>query len=182
MVSDELRVSKLTPTNVTAWSRQLYAWLSKQKQEDFNDFLLPLSSAQNCFDFGAKLALLVKNQDSSAFDDGRVPTDYWMIFFGREIIGYAKTRALLDRNSIHEGGHIRLGIDPQHRGKGYGTKVLDILVKYLAGDGVKDIFMSCFVENDAARNLIAAAGGKEESIGDSWMYPGHEILRFWIHK
>ncbi len=59
-------------------------------------------------------------------------------------------------------GHIGYGIRPTERGKGYGSEMLRLGLKYAAYLGLEDVMLSCYSENEASRKIILKCGGRLE--------------------
>ncbi len=75
--------------------------------------------------------------------------------------GYAQIR-----NSkeclVHE-KHSYIGfmfVSPNHRGKGLAQKILDQLIEWSEGEGVKDIYMDVYAQNESAIKAYNKAGFK----------------------
>lgn len=178
--SHDLTIRKIRKDTITDLTKQIYDWLKQQDPKDYADFHLTFVDAKDYQDFAVKITHLVQSQDI-ALNDGRVPTTYYLIRKSGQIIGLAKTRLLLNGRTAHEGGHIRLAIEPAYREQGFGGFVLDHLMSELKSHGVKDIMLSTYTDNYAARRLIQATGGFEESLGESWNNPTKTVIRYWIH-
>jgi len=75
--------------------------------------------------------------------------------------GYAQIR-----NSkecfVHE-KHSYIGfmfVSPNHRGKGLAQKILDQLIEWSEGEGIKDIYMDVYAQNESAIKAYNKAGFK----------------------
>ncbi len=73
------------------------------------------------------------------------------------IIGYCKVALLYEKFDV---GNISYGIRPSERKKGYGTKILDLLLRECEDMGLNEVFVSCYADNIASRKVIKNNNGK----------------------
>jgi [ribosomal protein S18]-alanine N-acetyltransferase len=72
---------------------------------------------------------------------------------GRKIIGFAVTRMGADEAEI-----LSIAVDAAHRGRGFSRNLLLTHLGYLAGRGVRTIFLEVEENNQPARRLYERAG------------------------
>jgi ribosomal-protein-alanine N-acetyltransferase len=72
---------------------------------------------------------------------------------GRKIIGFAVTRMGADEAEI-----LSIAVDAAHRGRGFSRDLLLTHLGYLAGRGVRTIFLEVEENNQPARRLYERAG------------------------
>lgn len=168
----KVRIEKFNTDGLQPAQRAGYEYLRRQPEMD-DDYLQPLSGFTDYTDYARKLAEVV-DMDWVDCDKGRVPTEYWWIYNeSGNIIGTAKTRYALNGELLHLGGHIRLGIDKQYRGLGYGRAALERLIEIVREHGVQDILLTVCEDNEPAVMLAEAVGGefwsdvKVMDVGDS---------------
>ena len=77
------------------------------------------------------------------------------------------------------GGHIGYAIRPGQRGKGYGKRILALLLARLQASGWERVLLTCDAANLASARVIEANGGRLE---DQRLDPVHNCLvsRYWI--
>lgn len=74
-----------------------------------------------------------------------------------KIIGSCKLR--LTTSPEKYGGHISYGIRPLERGKGYGKKQLQLILKKAGEQGMKQVKITCDKSNLASAHTIISCGG-----------------------
>ena len=113
--------------------------------------------------------------------EGYVPaTTYWLVD-GDKYIGGVSVRHELNKNLKNIGGHIGYDIRPSERGKGYGSKVLELGLQKAKELGVARVLVTCSVTNIASRKIIEKNGGIfENQVPDP--ETGIDKLRFWIEN
>jgi ribosomal-protein-alanine N-acetyltransferase len=91
---------------------------------------------------------------------------------GRKVIGFAVSRMAADEAEI-----LSIAVDAAHRGKGYSKSLLMTHLGYLAGFGVRHIFLEVEENNLPARRLYERTGfgviGRRERY---YQQPGGEHL------
>ena len=77
------------------------------------------------------------------------------------IIGYGKINDFkdVDYHNVCDTGNISYHIRPNERNKGYGTKILELLLLKCEEIGMSEVFVSCLTNNIASRNIIENNGG-----------------------
>lgn len=113
--------------------------------------------------------------------EGWVPmTRYWLIDNG-EYIGNVSIRHRLTEQLEKWGGHIGYTIRPSARGKGYGSKILELALPKAKELGLTRVLVTCDATNTASRKIIEKNGGVfENSVPNP--EKGVDKLRFWIEN
>lgn len=97
--------------------------------------------------------------------EGYVPQTIYFIMEGEEIIGIGKIRHYLNENLLIKGGHIGLGISSNYRGKGIGTRALELLLEEALNTyGISNVLLTNSETNLASRKIVEKCGGELESI------------------
>ena len=94
-------------------------------------------------------------------------------------VGAVNVRHYLNDQLIIRSGHIGDGIRPSERGKGLGTKMVDLALKECDKLGIKRVLMCCDKDNIASAKTITKNGGilENEIVED-----GIVIQRYWIER
>jgi len=108
----------------------------------------------------------------------RVPmTEFWLVdddvFIGRTSIFHYLNSHLLEII-----GHVGYWIRPTKRKMGYGKKILELALIEARKMGIKDVLVTCDVDNLASKKVIEANGGKLENIVPNGENPLK--MRYWI--
>ena len=72
-----------------------------------------------------------------------------------EVVGVARIRHQTDAY----GGHIGYDISPEYRNKGYGQLILEAALRKAREFGIKDIVLTCNVDNITSRKIIEKSHG-----------------------
>ena len=75
-----------------------------------------------------------------------------------KLIGCVKIHHKLN-SELENGGHIAYGIRPSERGKGYGTKQLELALKYAKQIGLQQVIVACDKDNVASARTAMSCGG-----------------------
>ncbi len=105
-------------------------------------------------------------------------TQFYLLDEDRNImVGACSIRHYLNEILRNGGGHIGDGIRPSERGKGYGTKLVELALKEAKKLGIKEVMMSCDKDNIASKKTIINNGGvfEKEIINEE-----EDILLYWI--
>lgn len=104
-------------------------------------------------------------------------TTYWLIDDG-EVVGHTNVRHALTDVFEKRGGHIGYYIRPTARGKGYGTKILELaLVKARDELGVEKILITCDDANLPSCRVVERNGGV---LGDVIDWKEERLRRYWV--
>lgn len=124
------------------------------------------------------LAYCHKMENIETKQIGLVNADQLLLINGsKEVIGMANVRRKLNESLMLVGGHIGYSICPKYRNKGYGKKMLSLVLEYCKSIKITKVRISCYRDNIASKKIILANNGKYDStikIGDK------EIERYWI--
>lgn len=110
--------------------------------------------------------------------EGHVPdTHYWLVE-GDEYIGQTSVRHSLTDHLREIGGHIGYVIRPSKRKQGYGKLILKLGLEKAKEMGIKNVRVTCDVDNLGSRKIIEANGGVFENSVPHEGFP--DKARFWI--
>lgn len=103
-------------------------------------------------------------------DGWKVPqTVYWLYVDGR-VVGCGKIRHILTDKLKAQGGNVGYAIRPSERGKGYGNKLLGLLVEECRNLGISEVLLTVEESNEASKKVGLANGGKIEKVADGHYY------------
>lgn len=88
--------------------------------------------------------------------DGFVNTSTFWLIDNNEVVGVTRVR----HEEVECAGHIGYDIAPIYRTKGYGTKILELALKEAEKIGIKDVIVTCSIENTASRKIIEKNKGQ----------------------
>lgn len=74
---------------------------------------------------------------------------------------------------IHDGSHISYQVMPSKRKQGYGTEMLHLGLEKCSEFGLKEVIVTCDVENIGSAKMIENNYGILESIGPNLVEVGH---------
>jgi predicted acetyltransferase len=107
--------------------------------------------------------------------EGYVPQTIYFIMENEKIIGIGKIRHYLNENLLVRGGHIGIGISSNCRGKGIGTKALELLLyESLNIYGIEKVLLTNSYVNIASRRIVEKCGGVLESINNG-------VCKYWVN-
>ncbi|WDV48022.1 GNAT family N-acetyltransferase [Clostridiaceae bacterium M8S5] len=107
---------------------------------------------------------------------GEVMTSIFWLLFKEEIVGVVRVR----HQSIDTAGHIGYDISPNHRNKGYGNQILKLALKKALKLGIKEVILTCNIDNIASKKIIEKNNGK--FISTLYDKEDHEYLSKYIIK
>lgn len=86
-------------------------------------------------------------------------------------VGYGKIRHRLTEQSRIMGGNIGYAIDPEYRGKGYGTILLDLLIKKAKEMDIQEILLTVEKYNLNSKKVIENNNGRLVAENDKrWFF------------
>ncbi len=95
-------------------------------------------------------------------DGWKVPsTIYWLYVDGTPV-GFGKLRHFLTDALRVAGGNIGYGIAPKYRGRGYGKRLLALLLQKASELGIEKALVTVHAGNLASRAVALANGGVEQ--------------------
>jgi predicted acetyltransferase len=103
-------------------------------------------------------------------------TTYWLIDDGK-FVGHVNVRHELTRKLEQQGGHIGYAIRPSARRKGYGSKILEIVIPKAKEIGLEKALVTCDDINIASQKIIEKNKGV---LRDTIQYEGKLVRRYWI--
>lgn len=118
-----------------------YYGMYKRVFEDYTDFINHLVSLRSISRFKEKKPYI---------------RFYWFVNELEEIVGTIRYR----RNIPEEYGNIGYEISPNSRNKGYGKKMLNLLLIELKKEGLKSVLLSLSEDNIISQKVIEHNGGK----------------------
>jgi predicted acetyltransferase len=137
--------------------------------QDIFDMIVEIGPGENGFvnrgldmDYSGFLDFIKERMALSRGEDlplNYVPqTNYWLLIDGYPV-GIGKLRHHLNDTLRKSGGHIGYSIRPSERGKGYGTLILSELLKKAVDMGLKEVLLTCNLNNAPSRGAIEANKG-----------------------
>ncbi len=112
--------------------------------------------------------------------DRWVPNSFLVGVVDGNIVGRLSLRHCLNDFLERIGGHIGYGIVPRYRKKGYATEMLKQALPLCKSLGIRNVLLTCDVNNHASMEVIERCGGVFENETDD-----PEIViqkrRYWIN-
>lgn len=138
-------------------------------------------------DFPIYLQRLWRSTRGENLSPGYVPAnEFWLLERDAgQILGVIRLRHKLTPYLEERGGHIGYAIRPSARRKGYGTRMLALLLDWLRdpawqqarGLNLRRILITCNAENTGSARIIEANGGVLEN--RVWS-EGELVSRYWV--
>ncbi len=110
---------------------------------------------------------------------GYVPQSLFWLIDENEFIGRAGIRHVLSESLLRVGGHIGYDIRPSKRHKGYGKKILELVLPQAKKLGIEKVLVTCDETNTGSKKIIEANGGMLENIVEVGPQMPRK-LRYWI--
>ena len=95
---------------------------------------------------------------------GRVPAAFLLAWVDDQLVGRASVRFELNEYLASAGGHIGYAVLPEHRRRGHATEILRQCLVIARAGGVRDVLVTCAVDNVGSRTVIERCGGELESV------------------
>ena len=138
---------------------------SKEYQRSFEDYVLAYKKAGDDFYFNKyRKGLENFNQYLEYLDnwskgidlrqDEVATSTYWLIA-NNEVVGVLRVR----HRELDSAGHIGYDISPSYRNKGYGTEILRLGLMEAAKIGIKEVIVTCNIENISSKKIIEKNNG-----------------------
>ena len=116
----------------------------------------------------------LKQQDEwsrgEGLPEGYVPQVCFWLMVDKTPVGFGKIRLGLTPRSRIEGGNIGYAIDSRFRGKGYGTKLLELLIAKAKELSLQEVLLTVKLDNYASCKVAERNGGVILQETDSWRY------------
>jgi predicted acetyltransferase len=94
-----------------------------------------------------------------------------------QIVGLGSLRHELNDYLVKFGGHIGYSVVPSERKKGYGTRILKLLLKEAKAKGINDVLVTCSEDNIGSKKVIENNKGELE---DKIEHDNKVTCRYWI--
>jgi len=164
MNTDNLELVRLSPFD----SEPYYDMLQHIGLQE-NDFTNPVHDMSY-----EEFKLWLKQQDDWSrgenLPQGYVPqVCYWLIA-DKKPVGIGKIRLLLTEHSRLEGGNIGYAIDSRERGKGYGSKLLGLLLVRAKELKIDNILITVKKFNNASKRVAELNGAELIKETEDWWY------------
>jgi len=110
---------------------------------------------------------------------GWVPATVLWLVDSDSLVGWLSIRHYLTQQLRMYGGHIGYEIKPSMRNKGYGKKILALGLLETEKIGLKNVLITCDIDNIGSKKIIEYNGGKLEDMVE---VPGvvGKRMRYWI--
>lgn len=143
--------------------------------EDENGFVNE-TVGMDLAEFTEYVALCADYEKGKSLPEGYVPcTKYILINDEQEYVGIFNLRHRLTAFLRSGPGHIGYGIHPDHRRKGYAKQGLRICLEEAKAHGIKEVYLSCLLDNEASYRTQLACGAILHHDGD-----GHHHTRIFV--
>ena len=111
---------------------------------------------------------------------GMVPSNLYFLTRASDgkIVGAASVRWRLNKELLHNGGHIGYGIRPSERGKGYGTRQLGLILDKCRERKMEKVLITCLKENLPSQKIVLKNGGVLENTVTTSQ--GETFCRYWV--
>lgn len=142
----------------TAFAAMAEDFYAHEDQEKYASFQPALE------DFGLYVASRQDEARGIDLQKGYVPiVTYWLTDESDTIYGTIRYRAELNATLARIGGHIGFDVAPAHRGKGYATAMLRLLLLRITPLPRVKLLLTCDAGNVASQKVIEKNGGVQES-------------------
>lgn len=134
-----------------------------------NDFTNPVHD----MNFGEFKVWLKQQDDWSRGENlplGYVPQICYWLIVNNEPVGFGKIRTGLTEKSRLEGGNIGYAIDSRQRGKGYGSKLLELLLNKTKELNIECPLITVKKYNHASKRVAELNGAKLINETKDWWY------------
>lgn len=124
--------------------------------EDYNGAFF----IKNIIDYEEKIKELDNASNGILDNPAFVPYTCYVFIIENKIVGVGSVRHYLNEYLEKFGGHIGYSIRPSERKKGYGSKVLELLIKQANDMDIEKILITCNVNNMGSKKVIENNNGK----------------------
>ena len=154
--------------------------LSPDDGKEFYEMLLHIGRMENDFtnpvhdmNYDEYKSWLRTQDDWSKGDNlpsGYVPQVCYWLMVDNTPVGFGKIRLQLTEKSRMEGGNLGYAIDERFRGKGYGTKLLELLIDKAQEFHLTNSLVTIKKYNFASKCVAESNGGKLINETEDWWY------------
>lgn len=142
---------------------------SEIQEAEWNDYIkewaeteegmTPSAARKRAETYEEQRALWDEDKTDIPFSKGFVPSTLWFLTdsHGR-ILGAIHLRHELNERLTLNGGHIGYGVRPSERNKGYGTRMLQLLLDHIKTLGYKELMLTCDDWNKASAATMEKCG------------------------
>ena len=114
--------------------------------------------------FDSALNVIIANSRGELLPEGYVPATSYFLWSDDEIVGKFDLRQYLCESLVNGAGHIGYYIAPVHRGKGFGTRGLGMLLGIARSVIPEDeIYLRVNKDNPASLRVMLKNGGRIHS-------------------
>ena len=102
---------------------------------------------------------LIKNSKGLDLNKNDTQKINYILYEDKYPIGSIALRLKLNKYWREHSGHIGFSIRPRERGKGYGTKILGLVLDKAKTRGLKEVYLQCNNKNIFSQKVIEKNGG-----------------------
>ncbi len=124
------------------------------------------NSLDNIDTFKEWLIMRSNQSKGIGLKEGNVPQTIYWIMMGSNIVGIGKLRHYLNDKLLQHGGNIGFGILEEYRGRGIGTKALNLLLEESKKYDQDEVLLTADEDNMGSRKSIENNGGVLRRIED----------------
>lgn len=107
-------------------------------------------------DFCSYINYLNKLSKGIDLQEGWVRTSTFWLIDNEEVVGVVRVR----HEEVSTAGHIGYDISPSYRNRGYGTEILKLALVEAKKIGLREVIVTCDIENTASRKIIEKNNGR----------------------
>lgn len=100
-----------------------------------------------------------ESEQIGLMDGWKVPSTTYWLYADEKPVGFGSIRHFLTDTLRKAGGNIGYGIAPKYREKGYGKKILELLLKEASRLGIDRVLVTIQLDNAASKAVALANGG-----------------------
>lgn len=144
-----------------------------------NESIIPSALNLNNLSYEEWLNRLKKLESKSTCPEGLVPSNFYLLFNGTELIGSIDIRTELNDFLLKKGGNIGYGVRPKARGNGYAKIQLELGLIEAKKLGLNRVLLTCNKDNIASARTILSCKGELED--EYFQEDGSITSRYWIN-
>ncbi|WP_330959632.1 GNAT family N-acetyltransferase [Photobacterium sp. 53610] len=135
---------------------------------------------QGTENFSAYVQQLRDEEKGINLPEGYVPCSHFWLIENTVILGAIRVRHHIENDFLAlEGGHIGFDVAPSYRGRGYGKKMLKLVLPKASELGIRNALITADEDNIASRKVIENNGGIFENVVKGKVFP-EPIARYWV--